>query len=85
MPFVEFPWRRSSPIKNVTTELFGRNKFVPLMQNNQIVTQGYYEAIRSFADAVEGRDRSVAHSLETFIDTYTLIDSIRSIIKKSYL
>ena len=39
--------------KNVTTELFGRNKFVPLMQNNQIVTQGYYGAIRSFVDAVE--------------------------------
>ena len=71
--------------KNVTTELFGRNKLVPLMPNNQIVTQGYYGAIRSFVDAVEGRDRSVAHSLETFIDTYTLIDSIRSIIKKTYL
>lgn len=55
------------------------------MPNNQIVTQGYYGAIRSFVDAVEGRDRSVAHSLETFIDTYTLIDSIRSIIKKTYL
>ena len=71
--------------KNVTTELFGRNKFVPLMQNNQIVTQGYYGAIRSFVDAVEGRDHSVTHSLETFIDTYTIIDSIRSIIKKTYL
>lgn len=55
------------------------------MQNNQIVTQGYYGAIRSFVDAVEGRDHSVTHSLETFIDTYTIIDSIRSIIKKTYL
>lgn len=83
--FCGVPLEKVFTHKNVTTELFGRNKFVPLMPNNQIVTQGYYEAIRSFVDAVEGRDHSVAHSLETFIDTYTLIDSIRSIIKKTYL
>lgn len=68
--------------KNVTTELFGRNNFVPLMQNNLIFTQGYYGAIKSFVDAVERKVNCRPQSLETYVDTYSLMDSIRSIIKK---
>ena len=68
--------------KNVTTELFGRNNFVPLVQNNQIFTQGYYGAIKSFVDAVEVKCNCRPQSLEIYVDTYSLMDSIRSIIKK---
>lgn len=68
--------------KNVTTELFGKNNFVPLVQNNQIFTQGYYGAIKSFVDAVEGKGNCRPQSLEIYVDTYSLMDSIRSIIKK---
>lgn len=64
--------------RNVTTELFGRNHFLPLVQNNQIVAQGYYGAIKGFVDAVEGRGAARAQSLETYADTYSLIDSIRT-------
>lgn len=64
--------------RNVTTELFGRNHFLPLAQNNQIVTQGYYGAIKGFVDAVEGRGTARTQSLETYLDTYSLIDSIRT-------
>ena len=52
------------------------------MQNNQIFTQGYYGAIKSFVDAVEGKVNCRPQSLETYVDTYSLMDSIRSIIKK---
>lgn len=34
---------------NVTAELFGRNNFQPLMQNNQVFTQGYYTAAGLYA------------------------------------
>lgn len=64
--------------RNVTTELFGGNHFLPLVQNNQIVAQGYYGAIKGFVDAVEGRGAARAQSLETYADTYSLIDSIRT-------
>lgn len=62
---------------NVTAELFGRNNFQPLMQNNQVFTQGYYTAIKSFVDAVEGKRACNPQSLEAFMDTYSLLDTIR--------
>ena len=62
---------------NVTAELFGRNNFQPLMQNNQVFTLGYYTAIKSFVDAVEGKRACNRQSLEAFMDTYSLLDTIR--------
>ena len=67
--------------KKVTVELFGRNNFIPVSQNNQLFTQGYYSAIKCFVDAVEGIEHSVPHSLRTCVSTYSLIDSINSFKK----
>lgn len=65
--------------KRVDVNLFDRNNFVPTIRNNQIVTQGYFDTIKSFVDAVEKRKSSPEQSLEAIIDTYKLIESIRSI------
>ena len=65
--------------KRVDVHLFDRNNFVPTIHNNQIVTQGYFDTIKSFVDAVEKRKSSSEQSLEAIIDTYKLIESIRSI------
>ena len=65
--------------KRVDVHLFDRNNFVPTIHNNQIVTQGYFDTIKGFVDAVEKRKRSSEQSLEAIIDTYKLIESIRSI------
>ena len=51
------------------------------MPNNQIFIQGYYGAIKSFADAVEGNGASTVQSLEAFMETYSLMDAIRSFNK----
>ena len=76
--FCGIPLEKVFTHKKVTTELFGRNKFLPLMPNNQIFIQGYYGAIKSFADAVEGNGASAVQSLEAFMETYSLMDAIRS-------
>ncbi len=67
---------------NVTAELFGRNNFQPLMQNNQVFTQGYYTTIKSFVDAVEGKRACNRQSLEAFIATYSLLDAVRLHIRR---
>lgn len=68
--------------KRVDVHLFDRNNFVPTIHNNQIVTQGYFDTIKGFVDAVEKRKRSSEQSLEAIIDTYKLIESIRSFQNK---
>lgn len=61
----------------VTTELFGRNNFLPTTVNNQIYTQGYFDTIKGFVDAVEGRPARLVQTLEALTDTYCLLDGLR--------
>ena len=65
--------------KRVDVHLFDRNNFVPTIHNNHIVTQRYFAHIKIFVDPVEKRKTSSEQSLEAIIDTYKLIESIRSI------
>lgn len=60
----------------VTTKLFGRNEFVPALGNNQVVTQGYFDTIKGFVDAVEGRKTGELQSLESVVETYQLMEDI---------
>ncbi len=59
--------------------LYGRNSFVPTVSNNQIVSQGFFSEIKTFADMVENRcaDNS-AFGLESLKETYSLIAKIRA-------
>lgn len=66
----------------VTTRLYGRNEFVPTSANNQIVTQGYFDTIKHFVDAVEGRKTDSLQSLESLMDTYSLMEEIRLACKQ---
>lgn len=80
--FMGVPLEKVYPLKMVEVHLFDRNDFVPTIHNNQIVTQGYFDTIKGFVDAVEKRKTSSEQSLEAIIDTYKLIESIRSIQNK---
>lgn len=68
------------PCGKTTVSLFERNNFVPLQVNNQIVSQGYYDTIKGFVDAVEGKKTCVLSSLEHLTHTYSLIENIRTLI-----
>lgn len=77
------PLEKVCPRKMVDVHLFDRNDFVPTIHHNQIVTQGYFDTVKGFVDAVEKRKPSSAQSLEAIIDTYKLIESIRTIQNKN--
>jgi virulence factor len=53
--------------------LFNGNNFLPVFENNQIVTQGYFSEIKTFANLCEHRKTGNLSSLSSLIDTYKLI------------
>ena len=69
---------------NVTTIcLYGRNNFVPTIGNNQIVSQGFFSEIKTFADMVENMyDTNHDLGLESVRHVYSLITEIRNNISK---
>lgn len=81
--FMGIPMEKILPHQSATIELFGINNSIPMVSQNQIVTQGYFDTIKSFVDAVEGRRVSLAQSLPSLVDTYSLIDEIRLALKQS--
>ena len=77
------PLEKVFPRPNVTIDLFARNNFAPIVQNNQIFTQGYFNEIKNFVDAVEGRsNKACCQSLESVVDTYSLLESISALTHK---
>lgn len=79
--FMGIPLEKVCSRKRVEVNLFNRNDFVPTVPNNQIVTQGYFDTIKNFVDAVEEKKVSPVQSLEAFTNTYKLLESIRLIQK----
>ena len=64
---------------NKTIEyLYNRNNFTPTLPNNQIYSQGYFNELQDFVDAVEGRNDSVNSSLQSLRDIYVLIENIKT-------
>ena len=69
---------------NVTTIcLYGRNNFVPTIGNNQIVSQGFFSEIKTFAKMVENMyDTNHDLGLGSVRNVYSLITEIRNNISK---
>lgn len=58
--------------------LYGRNGFVPMVGNNQIVSQGFFSEIQAFADMVENRcEDNHAFCLESVKHVYSLMAEIK--------
>ncbi len=64
--------------RNTITEiLFSRNNFVPTTVNNQIYTQGYFDEIKAFVEAVQKGSLFAPYSgFHSMYNTYILIDTI---------
>ena len=56
--------------------LYTHNNFTPIFSNNQIYSQGYFNEIQAFVEAVEGYGNNVVSSIETTRDTYMLMEAI---------
>ena len=63
--------------QTIKKNLVERNNFVPTLQNNQIYSQGYYDAIKNFIDRVENKYDAEITTLENIIETYRILDHIR--------
>ncbi len=73
------PMEKVFPCRKATVSLYERNNFIPLQENNQIVSQGYYDTIKGFVDAVEGKNKCTLSTFEHLIHTYSLIENIRDL------
>ena len=51
-----------------------RNNFSPILPNNQVYSQGYFNEIKAFLDAVRGQGYGVISNLESIRDTYLLLN-----------
>ena len=69
---------------NVTTIcLYGRNNFVPTIGNNQIVSQGFFSEIKTFADMIENKhEANYAFGLESVNHVYSLMTEIHKYTSK---
>ena len=59
-----------------------RNNFTPLLASNQIYSQGYFNEMETFVNAVEGRNYTVATDIKTIRGTYQLINEIQTNINR---
>lgn len=70
------PSEKIHPAGRTVEYLFDRNNFNPTLVNNQVHSQGYFNELAAFVDAVESLDGTSAPGLETIRNTYVLIDEI---------
>ena len=71
------PIEKLRPCNKAIEYLFARNNFTPTLLNNQIYSQGYFNELSAFIDAVEEHKSNILSSLETTKETYQLIEKIR--------
>ena len=71
---LEKVFRNTSTLVN----LYGRNAFVPTVGNNQLVAQGFFSEIKTFADTVENKCKNThSYNLESIKQVYSLIGEIK--------
>ena len=77
------PLEKVFPNNVATICLYGRNNFVPTMVNNQIVSQGFFSEIKTFADRVENHhEDNHALGLESVSHVYSLMTEIHNYTSK---
>ncbi len=60
------------------THLYARNNFTPTIFNNQIHSQGFFNEMSSFLNAVENNKTIATSSFDKVRDTYMLIEAIKN-------
>ena len=59
--------------------LFNGNNFLPVFENNQIVSQGYFSEIETFLNLCEKRKAKNKSNLSSLINTYQLISDLKNV------
>ena len=71
-----FPLEKVRPWRKTIEYEYARNSFSPILFNNQIHSQGYFNEIQSFVDVVEGNRTDIMTNLTSLTDTYRLLEKL---------
>lgn len=71
------PMEKLRPHKTTIEYLCQNNSFTPILSANQVYSQGYYNELATFVEAVEHHDSHVISTIETIKDTYRLMDNLK--------
>ena len=72
------PVEKLHPRHEMKEFLYQQNNFSPILENNQIHSQGYFNEITTFIDAVEGTGNQISTSFKNVRDTYEIICKIKN-------
>lgn len=61
----------------LTKHLYHQNNFSPILPNNQIFTQGYFNEITAFVNAIEKGENNILTDIAELKDTYEIIFKIK--------
>lgn len=61
----------------LTEHLYHQNNFSPILPNNQIFTQGYFNEITAFVNAIEKGENNILTDIAELRDTYEIIFKIK--------
>ena len=73
---VNIPIEKLRPHDKSVDYLYQCNSFTPILANNPIYSQGYFNELAVFVDSVEHDNGYTASSLETIRDTYRLLERL---------
>jgi virulence factor len=59
--------------------LFNGNNFLPVFENNQLVSQGYFGEILSFINRCEGKSSVNKAPLPSLVNAYNILEAIQSV------
>jgi virulence factor len=66
------PMEKVRPRGKMVEQLWGRNNFTPILLHNQVYSQGFYNEVKAFVDAVE-HGGTMLTDLATLRETYRII------------
>ena len=72
------PIEKTKSHHKTVEDLYTRNNFAPILTNNQVYSQGYFNEISAFVESVENRVDNVLTSLQSIRDTYQLISTLKN-------
>lgn len=81
--FMGVPLEKVVPSHPAVQVLYARNNFVPTMANNQVVTQGFFDEINSFVEAVEARKNRALTTPDQLSVTYGWLAELSRLSSKN--
>lgn len=77
------PMEKLRPRLETKEILFKRNNFTPILANNQVYTQGYYNEIAAFVEVIEDRCTDILTPLSSLKSTYDTLLNILTVIESN--